>query len=87
MAVAEPGSISMATMADYLGTTLRAMVDVVALRPLGTSDTPTDPKQFGYGVPFEVECLVDGVTRRFVVSAWQNHFDPEDLSWLCGDDR
>jgi aminoglycoside phosphotransferase (APT) family kinase protein len=85
MAVAAAGTISMGTMADYLGTTLRATVDIVALRPLGT-DASGDPKQFGYGVPFEVECLVDGVTRRFVVSRTRpahgfGHDYPADRAW------
>jgi len=86
VAVAEPGSISMATMADYLGATLGAAVDIVALRPLGASDMSTDPKQFGYGKPFEVECRVDGVTRRFVVSRTRpahgfGHDYPADRAW------
>jgi hypothetical protein len=86
MAVAEPGSITMATMAEYLGATLGTAVDIVALRPLGTPDTETDPKQFGYGVPFEVECLAQGVTRRFVVSRTRpahgfGHDYPADRAW------
>lgn len=68
MAVAEAGTVNTAALAEYLAATLGATVEIVALRRLGEADTASDPKRFGYGVPFEVDCRVDGVPRQFVVS-------------------
>jgi Ser/Thr protein kinase RdoA (MazF antagonist) len=86
MAVAEVGTVSMAAMAEYLGATLGTTVEIVAFRRLGEADTASDPKHFGYGVPFEVECRVDGVTRQFVVSRTRpaqgfGHDYPADRAW------
>ncbi|HEX3177617.1 MAG TPA: phosphotransferase [Methylomirabilota bacterium] len=86
MAVLEAGTVGVAALADYLTATLGAPVDIVALRPLGESDTRTDPKQFGYGVPFEVECRLAGMVRRFVVSRTRpaqgfGHDYPADRAW------
>jgi Ser/Thr protein kinase RdoA (MazF antagonist) len=86
MAVAEVGTVNMAAMAAYLGATLGTTVEIVAFRRLGEADTASDPKHFGYGVPFEVECRVDGVTRQFVVSRTRpaqgfGHDYPADRAW------
>ena len=56
------------TLTRYLTGVFRRPVEVLALRPLKGAGTGEDPKGFGYGVPFEVECLVDGEPRAFVVS-------------------
>lgn len=67
---ASPASvIGREALAAYLANRLGARVDVGALRPLRPADGGgDDPKGFGYGVPFEVECVVEGVPRAFVVS-------------------
>ena len=86
MAVAEAGAVNMTAMGEYLSVTLGATVEIVAFRRLGEADTATDPKHFGYGVPFEVECRVDGITRKFVVSRTRpaqgfGHDYPADRAW------
>jgi len=76
-----------AALAAYLGGLFGAPVEVVALRPLGGSEAAgTDPKGFGYGVPFEVECAVDGAPRRLVVARTRvaqgfGHDYPADRAW------
>jgi hypothetical protein len=71
----------------YLAGVLRAPVRIVALRPLGGEGAAgEDPKGFGYGVPFEVECSVDGVRRALVVSRTRpvqgfGHDYPADRAW------
>jgi Ser/Thr protein kinase RdoA (MazF antagonist) len=74
-------------LARYLTSVLGAHVEVHDLRPLepGT-DAADDPKGFGYGVPFEVECAVGGVRRSFVVSRTRpakgfGHDYPADRAW------
>ena len=52
---------------DYLARVLGQPVTMLAFRALG-GEVASDPKGFGYGVPFEVECLVGGERRCFVVS-------------------
>ena len=53
----------------YLARVLGADVEILDLRPLKPkSDGADDPKGFGYGVPFEVECAVGGAMRSLVVS-------------------
>lgn len=86
MAVADAGTVNMAAMAEYLGAALRGTVEIIALRRLGEPDTASDPNYFGYGVPFEVECRVDGVARRFVVARARpapgfGHDYPADRAW------
>jgi hypothetical protein len=86
MAVIDAGTVGVPAMQGYLRATLGANVEVVVMRPLGQPDAPGDPKQFGYGVPFEIECRVDGVTRRFVVSRTRpaqgfGHDYPADRAW------
>lgn len=75
-------------LARYLAAVLRARVEILALQPLKgpTSAGGVDPKGFGYGVPFEVECLIDGVPRSFVVSRTRpaqgfGHDYPADRAW------
>jgi Ser/Thr protein kinase RdoA (MazF antagonist) len=71
----------------YLARVLGGRVEVLDARPLkaevGSAD---DPKGFGYGVPFEVECVVDGLTRSLVVSRTRpakgfGHDYPADRAW------
>jgi Ser/Thr protein kinase RdoA (MazF antagonist) len=71
----------------YLERTLCAPVKIVALRALGGGGVHTaDPKGFGYGVPFEVQALVGGEARAFVVSRTRpaegfGHDYPADRAW------
>jgi phosphotransferase family enzyme len=86
MPATEAGTVSVTAMGHYLTATLGASVEVVAMRPLGEPDAGGDPKQFGYGVPFEVECRVDGAARSFVVSRTRpargfGHDYPADRAW------
>jgi len=56
-------------LARYLAGVFRSRVEILALQPLkGGIDGGLDPKGFGYGVPFEVGCVIDGTPRSFVVS-------------------
>jgi Phosphotransferase enzyme family len=79
-------------LAAYLRGLWPGRVKVVALRPLKAAPEATDdPKGFGYGVPFEVECVLDGTRRTFVVSRTRpaqgfGHDYPADRAWqaLCG---
>jgi hypothetical protein len=80
-AVIEP-----AALARYLTSVLAIGVEVRALRPLGGDDTAADPKGFGYGVPFEADCFIDGQPRAFVVSRTRpvpgfGHDYPADRAW------
>ncbi len=74
-------------LAAYLGGLFRARVDVVSLRALGQrAGESVDPKGFGYGIPFEVECTVDGTRRRLVVARTRvaqgfGHDYPADRAW------
>ena len=53
----------------YLARVLGERVEVLDACPLKAEGIGTeDPKGFGYGVPFELECVVDGMTRSLVVS-------------------
>jgi Ser/Thr protein kinase RdoA (MazF antagonist) len=70
---------------DYLAGVFHEPVEVVAWHPLGGGEA-ADPKGFGYGVPFEVECRVGGRTRRLVVSRTRpargfGHDYPADRAW------
>jgi hypothetical protein len=68
MIATEPGVISADAVRRYVASTLGTDVDAVAMRRLGHDGEALDPKGFGYGVPFEVECVIDGSVRRFVLS-------------------
>ncbi|HET7875373.1 MAG TPA: phosphotransferase [Methylomirabilota bacterium] len=72
----------------YLAGVFQRPVEVLAVRPLkGTGGEATDdPKGFGYGVPFEVECVIDGEPRTFIVSRSRpvqgfGHDYPADRAW------
>jgi hypothetical protein len=71
----------------YLGGVLKAPVELLALRPLkGTLEGNDDPKGFGYGMPFEVECLVGGEPKSFVLARSRpergfGHDYPADRAW------
>ena len=75
-------------LASYLTSVFGRRVEVVSLRRLkaGKADGGDDPKEFGYGVPLEAECRVDGELRRFVVSRTRpaqgfSHDYPADRAW------
>jgi hypothetical protein len=76
-----------AALAEYLSGVFGSRVEVVALRPLGEPDAAgKDPKGFGYGVPFEIECVVGGSSRSLVVSRTRvaqgfGHDYPADRAW------
>lgn len=79
-------SLGPAALATYLSDVLRARVQVLGMRRLGSEPGPEDPKGFGYGVPFEADCLVDGVPRAFVISRTRpargfGHDYPADRAW------
>jgi len=71
----------------YLRRVFNADVEVRSLRPLGSAaDTLDDPKGFGYGVPFEIECLVGGIAQSLVMSRTRpargfGHDYPADRAW------
>src|SRR2546428_5881267 len=66
---------------------LGAAVEILDLRPLKPKSVGADdPKGFGYGVPFEVECTVGSVMRSLVVSRTRpghgfGHDYPADRAW------
>ncbi len=76
-----------AALAGYLSWVFGSPVEVLSLRPLGGPDADgKDPKAFGYGVPFEVGCVVDGCLRNLVVSRTRvaqgfGHDYPADRAW------
>jgi hypothetical protein len=56
------------------------------VRSLGAAGRANDPKGLGYGAPFEVECVVGGVRRAYVVSRTRpahgfGHDYPADRAW------
>lgn len=73
----------------YLSQVLEAPVELLALRPLkGALGEADDPKGFGYGMPFEIECLVDGEPRSFVLARSRpergfGHDYPADRAWAA----
>jgi Phosphotransferase enzyme family len=74
-------------LARYLAGVLGRSVEIRDMRPIrGGAAADEDPKGFGYGVPFEVECVADGVARRFVVARTRpaqgfGHDYPADRAW------
>jgi Ser/Thr protein kinase RdoA (MazF antagonist) len=84
---ARAAAMSHEAVTRYLMRVFKADVEVRGLRPLGsTDDGPDDPKGFGYGVPFEIECTVDGVARSLVMSRTRpargfGHDYPADRAW------
>lgn len=78
-------ALQVARLDDYLARVFQEPVEVVTLRALRDGQ-PADPKGFGYGVPFEVECRVGGRPRRLVVSRTRpargfGHDYPADRAW------
>jgi Phosphotransferase enzyme family len=74
-----------ARLTEYLARVLGAPVEVLALRALG-GEAVDDPKGFGYGVPFEIDCRVGDATRALVVSRTRpaqgfGHDYPADRAW------
>jgi aminoglycoside phosphotransferase (APT) family kinase protein len=81
-----PAILGTATLRAYLGRVLGDDVEVLALRALGGGDEVADPKGFGYGVPFEVDCRVGDRRHAFVVSRTRpahgfGHDYPADRAW------
>ena len=80
-------TIERPALGGYLAGLLGVEAEVVGLAPLdGNGDQADDPKEFGYGVPFEVVCRVGGALRRFVVSRTRpargfGHDYPADRAW------
>ena len=76
-----------AALTAYLASVFAGPVEVLSLRPLGGPDAEgRDPKGFGYGVPFEVECVVGGAVRNLVVARTRvtqgfGHDYPADRAW------
>ena len=79
--------IKLDALAEYLARVLGAPVRVLFVRALGgDAAEAADPKGFGYGEPFQVECVSAGVTRSFVVSRTRpadgfGHDYPADRAW------
>jgi len=72
----------------YLARVLDRPVTVLDLRPLERPGQEGDPKAFGYGGPLEVECLVMGEPRAFVVTRLRpkegfGHDYPADRAWAA----
>jgi hypothetical protein len=70
----------------YLEDRLGRPAAVVSLRPLLGAGESVDPKGFGYGTPIEVECVVGGASRTFVVARTRpaegfGHDYPADRAW------
>jgi Phosphotransferase enzyme family len=86
---AEPAGrgIERESLTTYLAHVLAGPVEVRAVRRLGDREAALDdPKGFGYGVPLEVDCLVDGRPRAFVISRTRpaqgfGHDYPADRAW------
>jgi hypothetical protein len=76
-----------AALADYLAGVFGGRVEILGLRPLGGLDADgKDPKGFGYGVPFEIECVVNGSVRSLVMARTRvargfGHDYPADRAW------
>ncbi len=71
----------------YLGRVQGAPVELLTVRPLkGSPGEAGDPKGFGYGVPLEIECLMNGGPKGFVLARTRpehgfSHDYPADLAW------
>lgn len=67
-------AINRSQLARYLTQLLGVPTEVVLMRRLkAQSDEVADPKGFGYGVPFEVECVIGGVSRSRLGSRERSH--------------
>ena len=81
-----PAAISRDALVRYLAAVLRDRVEIVTMRALGGRGDAVDPKALGYGAPFEVECLVGGERRSYVVARARpargyGHDYPADRAW------
>jgi hypothetical protein len=81
-----PADVSRERLAEYLQAVLGGQVEILGLRPLGGAGKEADPKALGYGAPFEIECVVDGAPRSYVVSRTRpargyGHDYPADRAW------
>jgi hypothetical protein len=82
-----PEGIRREALEPYLAKVLGRRVAVLGVRRLkGAEPADGDPKGFGYGVPLEVECQVDGGRRSFVISRTRpaqgfGHDYPADRAW------
>src|SRR5262245_22022904 len=75
-----PLALQTARLDEYLTGVFGDPVKVLGLRSLGGA-VVDDPKGFGYGVPFEVECRV-GVRRRTVVRSEEHTSELQSLRQL-----
>src|SRR3989304_4652686 len=73
----------------YLARVFRRPVELLGVRPLkdNRGEGP-NPKAFGYGVPLEVECLIGGEPRQFVLARTRpeegfGHEYPADRAWAA----
>lgn len=78
--------ISAANLGEYLSHVLGAPTEILGVRALTADVSTDDPKGFGYGVPFEVECVVGRECRSFVISRTRpaqgfGHDYPADRAW------
>jgi hypothetical protein len=72
----------------YLNRVLDYPVTVLGYRPLERPGRESDPKAFGYGGPLEVECLVQGEPKAFVLTRQRleegfGHDYPADRAWAA----
>ena len=70
----------------YLQAVLGHRIEILGLRPLGGDSDALDPKALGYGAPFEIDCVVGGTRRSYVVSRTRpahgyGHDYPADRAW------
>jgi len=73
----------------YLARVFRRPVELLGVRPLKDNlGEGANPKAFGYGVPLEVECLIGGEPRQFVLARTRpeegfGHEYPADRAWAA----
>jgi hypothetical protein len=79
--------VEAAALGPYLTSILGGDVEVLELRQLGGPEADgSDPKGFGYGIPFEIRCRVDGNERSVVMARTRvaqgfGHDYPADRAW------
>jgi hypothetical protein len=78
-------ALQSAHLEEHLARVFGTRVEVLALRRLG-GEVIEDPKGFGYGVPFQIDCRVAGAIRSLVVSRTRpvqgfGHDYPADRAW------
>jgi hypothetical protein len=84
--MADAGLIGNEALTSYIERVCGGPVEVLELHSLGGTGADSDPKGLGYGVPFEVECVVGGRLRSFVMSRTRpvqgfGHDYPADRAW------